>query len=105
MTQRINGLVEEHTAHFPLSLAFLDPARRHGIQLKFDQLHSRSVACISDHVLLLVDGDEDEAEKLLNAVDIMPLVTVIAENFVSHLVTREMRIKPIWVEEDIDANL
>jgi len=53
----------------------------------------------------LVDGDEDEAEKLLNAVDIMPLVTVIAENFVSHLVTREMRIKPIWVEEDIDANL
>jgi ABC-type proline/glycine betaine transport system ATPase subunit len=103
MTQRINQVVSELTSHFPVSLAFLDPARRHGIQLKFDQLHSRSVACVSDHVLLLVNGDEDEAAALLNAVEIMAFVCVIAENFVSHLVTREMSVKRLWVDGEFEA--
>ena len=99
MTQRINQVVSELTTHFPIALAFTNPAKRHGLELKFDNLHERAVACISEHVLMMVDGDENRAEELLRSVEIMPLVTVIAENFVSHLVTREMGCKSIWVEE------
>jgi len=99
MTGRINGVVEELTSDFPLSLAFLGPAKRHGLDLRYENLHARAVACISEHVLMMVDGDENRAEELLRSVEIMPLVTVIAENFVSHLVTREMGCKSIWVEE------
>jgi len=99
VTQRINQVVSELTTHFPIALAFTNPAKRHGLELKFDNLHERAVACISEHVLMMVDGDENRAEELLRSVEIMPLVTVIAENFVSHLVTREMGCKSIWVEE------
>jgi len=99
MTIRINQVVSELTTHFPIALAFTNPAKRHGLELKFDNLHERAVACISEHVLMMVDGDENRAEELLRSVEIMPLVTVIAENFVSHLVTREMGCKSIWVEE------
>ena len=99
MTQRINQVVSELTTHFPIALAFTNPAKRHGLELKFDNLHERAVACIGEHVLMMVDGDENRAEELLRSVEIMPLVTVIAENFVSHLVTREMGCKSIWVEE------
>ena len=98
MTQRINDVVEELTGDFPLALAFMNPAKRHGLELKFENLHERVVACISEHVLMLVDGNENSAEELLRTVEILPLVSVIAENFVSHLVTREMGCKPLWVE-------
>jgi len=99
MTQRINDIVMELTSDFALSLAFMNPAKRHGLELKFDNLHERAVACISEHVLMMVDEDEDSAEELLRTVEILPFVSVIAENFVSHLVTREMGCKSIWVEE------
>jgi len=99
MTQRINDIVMELTSDFALSLAFMNPAKRHGLELKFDNLHERAVACISEHVLMLVDGNEARAEELLRTVEILALVTVIAENFVSHLVTREMGCKSLWVEE------
>jgi len=99
MNERINLIVEELTGDFPLSLAFMNPAQRHGLELRFDNLHARSIACISEHVLMMVDEDEDSAEELLRAVEISPFVSVIAENFVSHLVTREMGCKSIWVEE------
>ena len=98
MTQQLNQLVEELTAHFPLSLAFLNPAKRHGLELIHSGLHQRAVACIAEHTLLLVEGDEGDAEKLLLLADTLPLVTVIAENFISHLATRQMGCKVLWVE-------
>ena len=104
MTLRINQVVSELTTHFPIALAFTNPAKRHGLELKFENLHERAVACISEHVLMLVDGNEDSAEELLRTVEILPFVSVIAENFVSHLVTREtMGCRSYWVEGKIAA--
>ena len=100
MTPRIDKIVEELTDNFPLALAFINPAKRHGLDLKFNDLHQRSVACISEHVLMLSNEDENAAETLLRTVEIMPFVTVIAENFVSHLVTRNMGCRYLWVESD-----
>jgi len=99
MTVRINELVGELTGHFPLALAFTIPAKRHGLELIHIGLHQRAVACIAEHTLLLVEGDEGDAEKLLLLADTLPLVTVIAENFISHLATREMGCKALWVEQ------
>jgi len=98
MTPRIDELVKELTAGFPLALAFTNPAKRHGLDLKFNDLHQRSVACISEHVLMMVGENENAAETLLRTVEIMPFVTVIAENFISHLVTRNMGCRYLWVE-------
>jgi len=100
MTERINDVVEELTGDFPLALAFTNPAKRHGLELRHESLHARAVACVSEHVLMMVDGDEARAEELLRTVEILALVTVIAENFVSHLVTREMGCKPEWIEQE-----
>ncbi len=99
MTQRINDVVEELTSDFPLSLAFLGPAKRHGLDLRYENLHARAVACISEHALMLVDGNEDGAESLLRSVEMLAFAAVLAESFVSHLATRDMGCKSIWVEE------
>jgi hypothetical protein len=48
---------------------------------------------------MLVSGDEENAQVLLQLVDVLPFVTVVAENFVSHLATRDMECKALWVEE------
>ncbi len=99
MTQRINDIVKELTSDFPLSLAFTNPAKRHGLELKYENLHARAVSAISGHVLMLVDGEEEEAESLLRSVEIMSFVAVIAESFISHLATREtMGCRSIWLE-------
>ncbi len=103
MTERINQIVEELTSDFPLSLAFMNPAKRHELELRHESLHARAVTCISEHVLMLVDGDEDRAEILLRSVEVMSFVSVIAENFVSHLVTRDMGCRPLWVEQEAEA--
>lgn len=102
MTQRINQVVEELTGDFPLALAFTNPAKRHGLELRHESLHARAVACISEHVLMFADGDEDRAEELLRSVEILAFVAVIAESFISHLATREsMGCRFLWLK---DAN-
>lgn len=98
MTSQVEAAVREVTNGYPISLAWIRAAERHGLELRFEGLHDRVVNCISEHVLLLVGGEEEAAVNLLVSTESLALVALISENFVSHLATSRLRCSPQWIE-------
>lgn len=98
MSQAVEQAVRELTDGYPISLAFIRAAERHGLELRFEELHDRVVNCISEHVLLLVDDDEQDALALLDATNPLAVVAMVSENFISHLATSNLGVAPLWLE-------
>lgn len=98
MTNPLEAAVRELTGGYPISLAFIRAAERHGLALRFEGLHDRVVNCISEHILLLVDGEEEAAINLLVAMDTLAVVAMVSENFISHLATSNLGCAPLWLE-------
>ena len=98
MSNEVEQAVRELTDGYPISLAFIRAAQRHGLDLRFEGLHDRVVNCISEHVLLLVGGEEEAAINLLYATNSLAVVAMVSENFISHLATSNLRCAPLWRE-------
>lgn len=100
MSQIVEDAVRHLTDGFPISLAFIRAAERHGLSLRFEGLHGRVINCIAEHVLLLVDGEEESAINLFYATDSLALVAMVSENFISHLATSNLGCAPLWIESE-----
>lgn len=98
MSESVEQAIRELTDGFPISLAFLRAADRHGLDLRFDGLHDRVVHCLAEHVLLLVDDDEEDALALLDSMNPLAVVAMVSENFISHLATSSLGCAPLWLE-------
>ena len=98
MSTAVEQAVRELTDGYPISLAFIRAAERHGLSLRFDGLHDRVVTCIAEHVLLLVGDEEEAAINLLFATNSLAVVAMVSENFVSHLATSNLGCAPLWLE-------
>jgi len=86
--------------HWPIALAFIKSARRHGLELRYDDLHNRVIHVITEHVLMLVDGEEESASNLLYSINPLVLVGLISETFISHLASNPTvaPLRELWVE-------
>jgi hypothetical protein len=98
MSESVEQAVRELTNGYPISLAFIRAAERHGLDLRFEGLHNRVVNCIAEHVLLLVGDEEEAAINLLFSTDSLALTAMVTENFISHLATSNLRCAPLWLE-------
>lgn len=98
MSREVEQVIRELTDGYPISLAFIRAAQRHGLELRFEGLHDRVINCIAEHVLLLAGGEDEAAINLLYATDSLALTAMVSENFISHLATSNIRVAPLWVE-------
>lgn len=98
MSNPLEAATRELTGGYPISLAFIRAAEWHGLGLRFEGLHDRVVNCIAEHVLLLVDEEEEAAINLLFAMDSLAVVAMVSENLISHLTTSSLGGAPLWLE-------
>ena len=98
MSIEVEQAVRELTDGYPISLAFIRAAQRHGLELRFEGLHDRVINCLAEHVLLLVDGEEEAALNLLFSSNTLAFVAMVSENFIGHLATSSLGCAPLWLD-------